>query len=163
MYKNERENLAKVKTRKKKIKTFLEFIFIGIIEKVMQVSIQELLEKRIKSSENGTLPEQLILDRKEYNKNWAKAVQYFQIIINKERIKENLPPFDFIVIRNKLVAIRNIEDLRWFYTECLKYSYTRDKVTKKRNTFGKCFWGALKVIHTTPLESLDKVDTTLYT
>lgn len=55
----------------------------------MQVSIQELLEKRIKASENGTLPEQLILDRKEYNKNWAKAVQYFQIIINKERIKEN--------------------------------------------------------------------------
>lgn len=106
----------------------------------MQISIQELLLKKIEASQNGTLPEQLILDRKEYNKKWSEAVQYFQIIINKERFKEKLPPLEFIAIRTKLEAVKNIEDLRWFYYQCLKY---RNK--KKGNTFSKCFFGALKI------------------
>lgn len=105
----------------------------------MQISIQEVLKDRIKAYENNTLEKQLILDGKEYQKNWAKAVQHFQIIINKERVKEKKSPFDFIVIRQKLVLLKEIDDLRWFYIQCLKYS------KKKGNTFNKCFWGSLKI------------------
>lgn len=102
----------------------------------MQVSIQEILKKRIEASNKGTLKDQLITDRKEYNKNFAKAVQYFQKEINKESQKT----YPFIVIRNKLSGIKYIEDLRWFYFQCLKY-----KNKKKGNTFNRCFFGALKI------------------
>lgn len=102
----------------------------------MQISIQEVLQKRIEASQNGTLPEQLILDRKEYNKKYAKAVEFFREKINKEMGKN----YSFIVIRQKLSGIENIDDLRWFYYQCLKY-----KAKKKGNTFSKCFFGALKI------------------
>lgn len=106
----------------------------------MQVSIQEILEKRIKAYENNTLTEQLVLDGKEYQKQWAKAVQFFQKEINKNRKKEGLPDLPFMAIREKLVALKEIDDLRWFYYQCLRYSKK-----KKGNTFSKCFFGALKI------------------
>lgn len=102
-------------------------------------SLEQLLQKRIEASQNGTLPEQLILDRKEYNKRWADAVEFFKIRINKDRKKDKLPELPFIVIRSKLAGVKNIEDLRWFYIQCLKYINK-----KKGNTFSKCFFGALK-------------------
>ena len=101
------------------------------------ISIQELLENRIKASQNGTLKEQLVIDRKEYNKKWADAVEFFRIKINKE-YKDK--PFPFMAIRQKLEAVKNIEDLRWFYFECMKYEHK-----KKGNSFAKCFFGALKI------------------
>lgn len=106
----------------------------------MQISIAEALEKRMVAMKTGTLPEQLILDRKEYNKKWADAVEYFREQINKERIKDGMTPLSFISVRQKLAALVNIEDLRWFYFQCLRY---RSK--KKGNTFSKCFFGALKL------------------
>lgn len=107
-------------------------------------SIEDILKKRIEAASNGTLPEQLINDRKEYNKKWADAVEFFRQRINKDRKKQKMPEYSFIIIRSKLAGVKNIEDLRWFYTQCLKYSYTKDKITKQRNTFSKCFFGALK-------------------
>ncbi len=106
----------------------------------MQISIQEVLKNRIQASSNGTLEKELIDNAKEYNKKWADAVEYFREKINKERIKENLTPFSFIVIRQKLAGVKNIEDLRWFYFQCLSYQRK-----KKENTFSKCFFGALKL------------------
>lgn len=80
-----------------------------------------------------------------YNKAWAEAVNYFVLRINKDNKKEKRPPTTFIAVRQKLVALREIDDLRFFYTMCLKYSNTKDKVTLKRNTFKKCFYGSLKI------------------
>lgn len=104
------------------------------------ISISEALENRIQAALNGTLSEQLVLDRKEYNKKWCDAVQHFKIILNKERSKDKIEPLTFISVRMKLEGIKNIEDLRWFYGQCLRYKYK-----KKGNTFGKCFFGALKI------------------
>lgn len=106
----------------------------------MQISIGEALQKRIEAHQNGNLPEQLKKDGKEYNKKWADAIEYFREQINKERIKDNLIPLSFIAIRQKLVALKEIDDLRWFYFQCLRY-----KTKKKGNTFSKCFFGALKL------------------
>lgn len=86
---------------------------------------------------------------KEYQKDWNNAVQFFQVRINKDMKKSGMPPVTFIAVRMKLVALREIDDLRWFYRECLKYSYTYQKVLVKgkpvRNTFSRCFYGALKI------------------
>ena len=69
-------------------------------------------------------------------------IQFFVDAINKDRIGTEYPQVSFIQVRQKLAAIREIEDLRWFYWHCKKYSY------KKGNSFSKCFFGATKVIHT---------------
>ena len=105
----------------------------------MLTSIQEILSKRIESSKENRLENQIQDDAKTYSKKWAEAIQFFQVQINKDRAKSKQPPLPFMAIRSKLVALREIDDLRWFYTQCLKYS------RKKGNTFSKCFFGALKV------------------
>lgn len=106
----------------------------------MQISIQEVLQKRIEAAEKGTLPQQLVLDRKEYNKKYADAIVFFKDRINKDRKKANQSELPFIAIRAKLAAVRNIEDMRWFYFQCLRYAGK-----KKGNTFSKCFFGSLKL------------------
>lgn len=103
----------------------------------MQISLQDALKNRIEAYKNNTLERQLILDGKEYNKKWADAIEHFRKEINKENKEE---PYPFMAIRSKLAAVREIDDLRWFYKECLKY-----KRKKKMNTFSKCFFGALKI------------------
>lgn len=105
----------------------------------MQVSIQEILKQRIEAQKNNTLEQQLILDGKEYQKKWSAAVQFFQTQINTDRQKAGEEILPFMAIRSKLAGVREIDDLRWFYKQCLKYS------RKKGNTFSKCFFGALKV------------------
>lgn len=105
----------------------------------MEFSIQEILSKRIEAHQNDTLEQQFIKDGKEYQKNWAKGVQFFQIAINKDRKKEGLKDLPFMAIRQKLVAIREIDDMRWFYRQCLAYS------RKKGKNFSMCFFGALKI------------------
>lgn len=99
----------------------------------MEFHISDLLNRRIQI----TSQKDISID---YNKKWNEAVKCFQEIINKERAKDNLKPLSFIVIRQKLVVLREIDDMRWFYKECLKYKYK-----KKGNTFGKCFFGSLKI------------------
>lgn len=107
-------------------------------------SIQELLKIRLeKFKENPT--EALKTIHKEYQQQRSNGINFFVIEINKDRKKENLPELPYIAIRQKLIALREIEDLRWFYKECIKYSYTKDKTTGKRNTFSRCFFGALKI------------------
>ncbi len=112
----------------------------------MQVSIQEVLEKRILAYQNNTLEKQFELDGKEYQKKWAEAVQHFKIRINKQRFKEKKPELPFMAIRQKLVAVKEVDDLRWFYGECIKYENKRDKFGRRipDRSFNRCFFGALK-------------------
>ncbi len=106
----------------------------------MQISIQEVLKNRLEAYRNNTLEKQFELDGKEYQKKWAAAVQFFQKEINKDRKKEGKPDLPFMAVRQKLIDLKEIDDLRWFYFQCLRY---RNK--KKGNTFSKCFFGALKI------------------
>ncbi|MEO5635405.1 MAG: hypothetical protein ABIR14_02365 [Candidatus Paceibacterota bacterium] len=105
----------------------------------MQISIGEALQIRLEAVKNNNLESQFKIDGKEYNKKWADAVEYFREQINKERTKDKMPPLSFIAVRQKLIALKEIDDLRWFYFQCLRY-----KNKKKGNTFSKCFFGALK-------------------
>ena len=107
------------------------------------MDLASLLQSRIEASKNGTLKEQLALDAKEYNKKWAAAVQCFQKKINEDRKIDKQPPLSFIVIRQKLAHVKEIDDLRWFYIQCLKY-----RNRKLGKTFSRCFFGALKVTNT---------------
>lgn len=99
-------------------------------------SISEILKDRLDASRNNLLEKKFFFEAKEYKKKRADAIKFFQIKINKER----KIPLSFIVIKQKLDGIREIDDLRWFYKECLKYERK-----KKENTFSKLFWGALKI------------------
>lgn len=111
-------------------------------------SISHILQERLLAYQNNPVEAE---KRRSvaYNKAWAEAVNYFVERINKDNKKEKRPPTTFIAVRMKLVALREIDDLRWFYRECLKYSYTYQKVLVKgkpvRNTFSRCFYGALKI------------------
>lgn len=85
---------------------------------------------------------------KEYQKKWAEAVEFFRIRLNKDRKKAGQVPLPFIAVRQKLVALKEIDDLRWFYLVCQKYSNTWQKERDAkgypvRNTFHRCFFGAL--------------------
>lgn len=113
----------------------------------MEISIGDLLKARIEASQRGELGEQLVLDRKEYNKKWAEAVHFFALRVNKERKREKVSELDFIAVRQKLCHIKEIDDLRWFYKQCLEYENKRDNFGRriKGNTFNKCFFGALKI------------------
>jgi len=112
------------------------------------LSIQDILNERIKQFNEN--PEQALKTKsKEYNKKWNEAVNFFVERINKDMKKEKRPLFTFIVIRQKLIALREIDDLRWFYRECIKYSNTYQKTLLNgkpiRNTFSRCFFGALRI------------------
>ncbi len=81
---------------------------------------------------------------KEYNKRWNQGVQYFQKEINKDRVRDGLKPIGFMPVRMKLIALKEIDDLRWFFFHCKKYAKTKDK-EGNWNSFSKCFWGALDI------------------
>lgn len=80
---------------------------------------------------------------KEYQKKYSKGIDFFVLEINKERKQQGLPELPYIAIRQKLIALKEINDLRWFYGVCKKYSTTKDK-QGNQNTFSKAFFGALK-------------------
>lgn len=80
---------------------------------------------------------------KRYNSSWNDGVYKFLLNINEERKKDGLEPVTFIAVRQKLVGIKEIDDLRWFFYVCKKYSKTKDK-QGNQNTFSKAFWGALR-------------------
>jgi len=107
-------------------------------------STEDILKERIEAFRQNP-KESLRVKGKEYQKDWNYAVNCFKERINKDMRKEKKPEFDFIVVRQKLVALKEIDDLRWFYRECCKYAGTYPKGSRVRNTFSKCFWGALKI------------------
>lgn len=110
------------------------------------ISLGDILKDRLKDrAENPHSMKQYVADSaKDYQKKWAFGVQCFQKRINKDRQKENLKSIEFMAIRQKLVALYEINDLRWFYYHCEKYSRTTNKQGMK-NTFSKCFFGALSL------------------
>lgn len=117
---------------------------VGLYQETKKMpSLGDILKERIQAYKENPLKAE---KRKsaEYQKSWNNGVKFFQLEINKQRKKENLPELPFMAIRQKLVALKEIDDLRWFYYHCKKYSNTKDK-QGKRNTFSKCFWGALSV------------------
>lgn len=108
------------------------------------MDIADILKERIEAFKAN--PELAMkVKGKEYQKDWAFAVNCFKERINKDRRKEKKPEVAFIQVRQKLLALKEISDLRWFYRECLKYAGTYPKGSKVRNTFSKAFFGALKI------------------
>lgn len=105
-------------------------------------SIGDILKSKIEKFKQNPL-DALKFYGKEYQKKWNEGVNYFLIEINKDRKKEGLEDLSFIAVRQKLVALKEINDLRWFYYQCKKYAQTKDK-QGGQNSFSKCFWGALK-------------------
>ncbi len=111
------------------------------------LDIGSILKERLEAyKQNPTTYEK---DRgKEYSKKWNYGVQCFVDRINKDNKKENRPEAKFIAVRMRLVALEEVDDLRWFYGVCQKYSTTYQKklVDGKpvRNTFKRCFYGATK-------------------
>lgn len=105
-------------------------------------SISDILKDKINSLKENPA---LFFKNKgiEYQKKWAFGVKCFQEEINKERRKDGKTDLPFMAIRQKLVALREIDDLRWFFYHCKKYAKTKDKLGNW-NTFSKCFFGALK-------------------
>lgn len=85
----------------------------------------------------------ILKESKNYNNSWNDGVYKFLLNINEDRKKEGLTPITFIAVREKLIGIKEIDDLRWFFYVCKRYSRTKDKHGNK-NTFSKCFFGALK-------------------
>ncbi len=86
----------------------------------------------------------MVEKRKDYNKKYNEAVEFFRQRVNKDQRQAKLPEYGFMPIRMRLIALKEIDDMRVFYKECIEYSYTKDKLGK-RNTFSKKFWGATKV------------------
>ena len=81
----------------------------------------------------------------EYNKRWNKAVGHFQERINKDRVKEGYKPLPFIVYRQKLIALKEFEDLRWYWFYCSKVSSIKDLKGNPKYTFGQIFFSSLKI------------------
>lgn len=107
-------------------------------------SIGDILKSRIEAFKNNPV-QALEFIGKDYQKKWNNGVNFFLIEINKDRKKEGLKDLSFVAVRQKLIALKEIDDLRYFYSMCKKYSYTKDKVTGKKNTFSKCFFGSLRI------------------
>ena len=106
-------------------------------------SLSDILKERIEQFEKN--PQAYLKNKSTaYQKDWNFAVKCFQDRINKDRKKAKQTDLPFIAVRQKLVALKEIDDLRWFYRECVKYAGTYPKGSKIRNTFSKCFFGALK-------------------
>lgn len=105
-------------------------------------SIGDILKSRIEAFKNNPV-KALEFIGKDYQKKWNNGVNFFLIEINKDRKKEGLKDLSFIAVRQKLIALKEVDDLRWFYYHCKKYAQTKDKFGNK-NSFSKCFFGALK-------------------
>ncbi len=106
------------------------------------ISISNILKDRLEAFKNN--PIKALKDKStDYQKKWAFGVKCFQTEINRERKQDKMSELSFIAVRQKLVALKEIDDLRWFFYHCKKYAKTKDK-TGKWNSFSKCFFGALR-------------------
>lgn len=103
------------------------------------MDISELLKNRIEKYRSEPIEVVVKRDGKEYNKIWADGVKHFVDKINKDREGTQYKKVSFIMVRQKLLALRDLEDLRWFYGKCKQYS------TKKGHTFSELFWGSTKI------------------
>jgi len=106
------------------------------------MQLSDILQERLKAY--ALNPEGMKRKSVQYTKDWNFAVKCFQERINKDRKAEGKPPVAFMAVRMKLVALREISDLRWFFRECTRYATTRDKLGNK-NTFSRAFFGSLRV------------------
>lgn len=106
------------------------------------LSIADVLKEKIELYKSQ--PDDVVLKRmsSEYQKAWAYGVQCFQKRINKDRKREKKPEVCFMAVRQKIVALREIDDLRWFYRQCCAYARKKDPERKKIYTFSMCFFGA---------------------
>lgn len=108
------------------------------------MELVNLFQQRLEQIQATGAKEYLKVKGKERNKAYNDAVKCFVDRINKDRRKEKKEPVLFIAVRMKLGALKEVDDLRTWYKTCLEYSYTKDKVTGKRNTFSKGFFGGTK-------------------
>lgn len=106
---------------------------------LMQINIGDLLKTRLEAYSKEGVAETVKREGVDYNKRWSKGVQYFVDRINADRKGTSYPPVKFYVVRSRLVALKEIEDLRWFYFVCNGYA---KKGIKEGKTFSQCFWGA---------------------
>lgn len=114
------------------------------------ISIGDALKNRIESQNSLSLKEVFEKEGKEYQKRWAHGVQIFQKKINEERKRDGMSELPFMSIRMKLAAIKEIDNLRWFFGQCQIYEKKGEEEArllgkKNEKTFGKCFFGALKI------------------
>lgn len=117
--------------------------------------IGEVLKNRIELYRNNSNEYVMEREGKEYQKRWAKGVQFFQkkinedrVIENRTRVKKGIPPqnlLSFISIRQKVSHIKDIDTLKWFYGQCKRYEENGKKEKKFENTFSRCFFGSLKL------------------
>ncbi len=108
------------------------------------MELTNLFQQRLEQIQATGAKEYLSKKGKSYNKDWAYGVKCFQVALNKEQDKAKLPPYEFMAVRQRLIALKEIDELRWFYKECIKYSRKKDKQGKKQS-FGKIFWGATRL------------------
>lgn len=113
-------------------------------------NIKDILLERLKLAEQN--PEAF----KEFYKNQSKeetkkrnfAIKCFQERINKDRKECDLKPIPFMAVYSKMNALKEIQDFRWFWVVCSKYSktYRKERDIKGRpirNQFSTVFFGAL--------------------
>lgn len=81
----------------------------------------------------------------EHNKKWNEAVGFFMDKINKERVRDGYKPLPFMSYRQKLAALKELDDLRWFWFYCGKTSSIKDLKGNNKYSFGQIFFNSLKV------------------
>lgn len=105
-----------------------------------------LIERYKEYYKNPEATEKLMIARgKEYSKKWNKCVGFFMDRINKDMIKDGKKPLPFMAYRSKLVALIEVEDLRWYWFYCQKVSSIKDLKGNPKYTFGQIFWKGLEV------------------
>ncbi len=108
------------------------------------MELTNLFQQRLEQLEATGAKEYLKSKGVERNKAYNDAVKCFQVRVNKDRKKAKQTDLPFMAIKMKLAGVREVDDLRMFYKQCLDYSYTKDK-QGRRNSFSKAFMGALKI------------------
>lgn len=113
--------------------------------------IGDILTKQLSLAEKNpeALKQFYVQQSKEETKKRNFAIKCFQDRVNKDRKQSYQKALPFIVFYQKLYALKEIYDLKWFWVVCTKYSNTyrkeRDIKGKPiRNSFSACFFGALK-------------------
>lgn len=98
-------------------------------------SIGDFLQNRIQTPD---LEKKIVRDTKDYQLKFRDAVNEFLKIINKELAQEGKPPLPFMAIRMKLIAVKEIDELRVFYKHCRHKGNGRIK--EVRYTFKRAFF-----------------------
>ena|ERR1035437_6795704 len=104
------------------------------------MEISELLKNRIEAYSKEPIEVAVKREGKEYNKIRSDGIKHFMDRINEERKGTSFKPVSFIMVRHKLLALKDLEDLRWFYAKCKQYG------KKKGHSFSEMFWGATRVV-----------------